>query len=443
MSSVTKQQYTNFMEHHTNTIKYLMQAPNPDIQYLLKEIQAIITALHSYQDPESPPPPFADLENGKYETRFSFDYLSIESTLIHLRLLPSIIENPQWEKEQSSWSTSAQAHPTEGNIVTAVDSQTRFTVHAYNEDTNFLIRMYGIPEHGQIRISLFAPNGTDPEDVYEYLNDLFFNPDPFAGKIIRISDEGISVIHLTEQHNLAPYEPEVERAVTWMTSIVNESTASKLRQLSLPTRAGLLLEGPPGSGKTTLVRRVAKELEGDVTVLYPTANTPMSLIAHEIEKFDKVLVILEDVESFFGERGNEEFSDFLNTVDGLKSDNVIMFLATTNDSSGFDPAVRRPGRLERSVAITHVFQDTLTDIVSQRLPGYNTKQVIKDLRDKYPSEDLTMAAVDYLARSVIMENIQPDEISEYILTRWGVETEGHNYVNPTQQNSTRHRRKRN
>lgn len=429
MSSVTKQQHSDFMEHHTNTIKYLMQAPNPDIQYLLEEVRAIINALYEYQDPEAPPLPFKDLERDRFETGFSYSYRSIESTLILLRLLPNIIENKEWEKQETRWSTSVQPHPTEGNIVTVIDSQTRFTVHAYNPITGYLIRINGYPDYDQIKISVFAPNGTDPEKVYTYLSELFFEPDPFEGKIIRISDEGISVVHLDEQENLAPYEPEVERAVAWMTSITNKETVNKLHKLSLPARAGLLLEGPPGSGKTTLVRRIAKQLEGDVTILYPNANVPMGLIANEIQKFDTVLVILEDVESFFGERGNEEFSDFLNVVDGLKTDNTIMFLATTNDSSGFDPAVRRPGRLERSVAITHVFQDALTDIVSQRLPECNTQEIIEALRSKYKDEELTMATVDYLARSVIMEDIQPDDVSEYILEKWVVETEGHDYVN--------------
>lgn len=428
MAQISKQQYTDFMEHHSNTIKYLMQAPDTDVRYFLEEVKALLVALRDYQDPASPPLPFEHLEDSHFATRFNYPYTGIEATLILLRLLPSIIENPEWETEQTSWATSARPHPTEGHIVTIIDPQTPFTVHAYNKETGYIIRMYGEPNYNQITIKLFAPNGTSAEDVYNYLEDLFFDPDPFEGKIIRITDEEISVIHLEEPENLAPYDPEVERAISWMTSIVNDETADKLRDLSLPTRAGLLLEGPPGSGKTTLVRRVAKELEGEVTILYPSAKTSITLVANEIEKYEKALVILEDVESFFGERGNEEFSDFLNVVDGLKSENVVMFLATTNDSSGFDPAVRRAGRLERSVAITHVFKDALTDIIYQRLPQVDTEKVVESLREKFGQTELTMATIDYLARSIVMEDIRPNDVPDYILHQWTVGTEGHNYV---------------
>ncbi len=428
MAQISKQQYTDFMEHHSNTIKYLMQAPDTDVRYFLEEVKAFLVALRDYQDPTSPPLPFEHLEDGHFATRFNYSFNSIEATLILLRLLPAIIENHEWETEQTTWAASAQQHPTELHVVTIVDPQTPFTVHAYNKETGYIIRMYGDPSYNQISIKLFAPNGSSAEDVYDYLEDLFFNPDPFEGKIIRITNEEISVVHLEEPKNLAPYDPEVERAITWMTSIVNDETANKLRSLSLPTRAGLLLEGHPGSGKTTLVRRVAKQLEGEVTILYPSAKTSINLVSNEIQKYEKVLVILEDVESFFGERGNEEFSDFLNVVDGLKSENIVMFLATTNDSSGFDPAVRRPGRLERSVAITHVFKDALTDIVSQRLPQVDVDKVIESLRGKFGKTEITMATIDYLARSVIMEGISPVEVPDYILYQWTVGTEGHNYV---------------
>ena len=399
-----------------------------DIRIFLDDVKGLITALHTYQHPAPPRSPFEELEAECFVTRFSYTYTSIESTLIHLRLLPSIIENDEWDTAETHWSTSAQPHPVEGHIVTIIDPQTPFTVHAYNKETKCIIRIYADPSYDRINIVLYTPNGTSAEDVYEYINDLFFNPDPFEGRVIRIDDEGASIVHLEDPENLSPYEPEVEQAVSWMISIANEETAEKLRNLSLPTRAGLLLEGPPGAGKTTLVRRVAKELEGNVTVLYPSAATSINTVANEIQKYDKVLVILEDVESFFGERGNEKFSDFLNTVDGLNPDNVIMFLATTNDSSQFDPAVRRPGRLERSVSITHVFQDALTDIVSQRIPQADTNKVIEALREKYGEREITMAGIDYLARSIIMEDVAPEKVPDYIKNQWSIDASGHNYV---------------
>lgn len=119
-------------------------------------------------------------------------------------------------------------------------------------------------------------------------------------------------------------------------------------------KAGILLYGPPGSGKSCTIKIVSKKLVArDGTVFF--GDTHPSNIIDFLDSFSKIepnrktIVILEDLDSLisrFGEDG------YLQLLDSAKSANNTLFIATTNYPERLDPRIfNRPGRFSHVVKI--------------------------------------------------------------------------------------------
>lgn len=123
-------------------------------------------------------------------------------------------------------------------------------------------------------------------------------------------------------------------------------------------KRGVLLHGPPGTGKTHTLRYLISCMT-DTTVVMLSGNAlqyirPAVSIARALQP---ALVIVEDVDLIAEHRGMHPgqhplLFQLLNEVDGLAADADVTFLLTTNRADLLEPALaQRPGRVDQAVEL--------------------------------------------------------------------------------------------
>lgn len=149
---------------------------------------------------------------------------------------------------------------------------------------------------------------------------------------------------------------------------------------------GVLLHGPPGTGKTSIVHQVAEMIteRGDV-VFYARdigALTVCLNALREVEPDRKVVVILEDADEFL--RYSER--EFLQLLDGEQSVQNVLYLATTNYIDRFPPRLLRPGRFDEHVYVPCPPRAGrvayLKAKLSKKLAEADVDETVDDLADK-------------------------------------------------------------
>jgi cell division protease FtsH len=124
----------------------------------------------------------------------------------------------------------------------------------------------------------------------------------------------------------------------------------------LGARRGVLLCGPPGTGKSAVSAVVAREVVGEFTVIYVEAKAGAELLTAVVEEAQRlggpVLLVLEDVDLWCRDRsaGDAGLSELLQAMD-IQAEARILTLASTNDATTLDKAAIRTGRFDSVVEV--------------------------------------------------------------------------------------------
>jgi hypothetical protein len=134
---------------------------------------------------------------------------------------------------------------------------------------------------------------------------------------------------------------------------------ARLRASGQHVKRGLLLHGPPGTGKTHTVRYLVSQVRSHTVVLLTGGGLAMIRTACALARMlQPAVVVLEDIDLVAQERGmfpgqsNPLLFDVLNEMDGMAEDADVAFLLTTNRADLLEPALAaRPGRVDLAVEI--------------------------------------------------------------------------------------------
>lgn len=137
------------------------------------------------------------------------------------------------------------------------------------------------------------------------------------------------------------------------------------RQRGVPWRRGYLLEGPPGTGKTSLIQALAGLIDRSIYVVNLASLNGDSDLVRAVNQvgWDGVLV-LEDIDAIKVSQDRQIAADLpgapvkeaqrgvtlsglLNAIDGLTAREGRILFMTSNHPDTLDPALIRPGRIDR------------------------------------------------------------------------------------------------
>lgn len=139
------------------------------------------------------------------------------------------------------------------------------------------------------------------------------------------------------------------------------------KTLGVKPPRGVLLYGPPGSGKTLIARAVANEtgaffflINGPeiMSKMAGEAESNLRKAFEEAEKNSPAIIFIDELDSIApkrdktgGEVEKRVVSQMLTLMDGLKGRGSVIVIAATNRPNSIDPALRRFGRFDREIDI--------------------------------------------------------------------------------------------
>jgi len=141
-------------------------------------------------------------------------------------------------------------------------------------------------------------------------------------------------------------------------------------RLGIDPPKGVLLHGPPGCGKTLIARVVANETAAYFTHItgpeimgkfYGESEARLRSVFEEANANAPAILFIDEIDAIAPKReemGGEKqverrvVAQLLALMDGLESRGEIIVIGATNIPNSLDPALRRPGRFDREIAIS-------------------------------------------------------------------------------------------
>jgi len=193
-------------------------------------------------------------------------------------------------------------------------------------------------------------------------------------------------------------------------------------RLGVDPPRGVLLHGPPGTGKTRLAQAVANESDATFITIngpeimgsgYGESEKRLREVFEEAAKNSPAIIFIDEIDSIApkrsqvaGEAEKRLVAQLLTLMDGLEARSNVVVIAATNRPDAIDEALRRPGRFDREIVIGVPDENGRREILSIHTRGM-------PLGDKVDLEELARtthgfvgADIAALAREAAIEAVR-------------------------------------
>ena len=191
-------------------------------------------------------------------------------------------------------------------------------------------------------------------------NSMMFNMGKSNARVYVKSAEGIKFADVAG-------EDEAKENLSEIVDYLHDP--GKYREIGASMPKGILLVGPPGTGKTMLAKAVAGEadvpffsMSGSefVEMFVGMGASKVRDLFKQAKEKAPCIVFIDEIDAIGKKRdgqlgGNDEREQTLNQLltemDGFEGNNGVIILAATNRPESLDPALTRPGRFDRRVPV--------------------------------------------------------------------------------------------
>ena len=373
---------------------------------------------------------------------------------------PKIIEDQKWNSGQileltfnkkthvKLWPGAPEEY---GSGIIKIDGMTRQNIGAGIGD-KISLKTVEAANAEQIILSpteKISAEGLQEYMIYNYLNHVFTTGDSVSlntqmgGRVqfIVTSTKPSKPVLVTENtvFKLGAMTKAVDSSVPRITydelgGLKNE--VQKIREMvELPMRhpelfdkigveapKGVLLYGPPGTGKTLLAKAVAGETNAHFISLsgpeimgkhYGESEERIREIFTQAEENAPSIIFIDEIDSIApkrdevsGELEKRIVSQLLTLMDGMKSRGKVVVIAATNRPDSIDPALRRPGRLDREIEIGIPDDEGRFDILSIHTRGMPIDEKVDLKQISKTTHGFVGADLEVLSKEAAMKSLR-------------------------------------
>jgi transitional endoplasmic reticulum ATPase len=214
------------------------------------------------------------------------------------------------------------------------------------------------------------------------------------------------------------------------------------KKLGIDPPKGILLYGPPGTGKTLLAKAVASEVAANFVVIngpevvskwYGESEQNLRKMFKQAQENAPSIIFIDEIDAIAPKRSEVQgevekriVAQLLTLMDGLESRGNVIVIGATNRDEGLDPALRRPGRFDREIAIgvpDSSGRKEILQIHTRNMPLANEAMLedIAGMTHGFVGADVAAlareAAFGVLRRRLPEMDLERDEIPEKVLEK--------------------------
>lgn len=256
--------------------------------------------------------------------------------------------------------------------------------------------------------------------------DKYYNNDKDDANKISIyltSQEGFYFNFLGKRHKRdmdSIYLPKKQKddILADLTKFLKPETRARYLKLGINHKRVYLLEGVPGTGKTSLITAIASKFNFNIAIVsFVPKMTDIDLLRalrtindtqendNDEHKPKQSILVFEDIDCIFKERKSHDenkngitFSGLLNALDGITSNENLVCFITTNYKNNLDSALLRPGRVDYIMRFDH-----------------STKEQIQDMFKDFTDSDASAASQFYSACCELRIKMTTALLQQYLM----------------------------